>query len=168
MAATAEQVTAEPGPNGTARAQWGWRISTATPPGRLAQGSHLDPVSGSRWVLALERIKHLFEETLYPGHRATLSSQVKSPFGDSPDHWAQTVWVSMCDWVCWFVDCGSVFITIIAKNNNNNNNNSIPLTASYLCDKPGTQRPTDMISFNPHTLRKILLLLSSPFSRKGN
>ena len=114
MAATAEQVTAEPGPNGTARAQWGWRISTATPPGRLAQGSHLDPVSGSRWVLALERIKRLFEETLYPGHRATLSSQVKSPFGDSPDHWAQTVWVSVCDWssdVCSSDLPGSVLAT---------------------------------------------------------
>lgn len=95
MAATAEQVTAEPGPNGTARARWGWRISTATPPGRLAQGSHLDPVSGSRWVLALERIKRLLEETLYPGHRATLSSQENSPFGDSPDHWHK-----LCGYLC--------------------------------------------------------------------
>ena len=77
MAATAEQVTAEYSPRSVGAED----LSTATPPGRLAQGSHLDHVWGSRWVLALERIKRLLEETLYPGHRATLSSQVNSFWG---------------------------------------------------------------------------------------
>ena len=76
MAATAEQVTAEPGLDGTGCTQWGWRIPLQ-PHLRagLQRGSPGPCVLGRRWVL-LERTKCLFEETLHPGHRAILSPQV--------------------------------------------------------------------------------------------
>lgn len=45
MAATAEQVTAEPGLGGADHSQWGWKTpSAATPQSSLAQGESPGPV----------------------------------------------------------------------------------------------------------------------------
>lgn len=114
MAATAEQVTAEPGLGGTDHTLWGWKTpSAATLQSSLAQGSHpVLCILDRNGCWPQEKTKCLFEKTLYLGHRAIPFPQV-SPFLAAKQ--TQAMQVSLCDWVCWFVDCGPMFITIIAS-----------------------------------------------------